>query len=194
MIDIRDEDIVRRRQASDGRFVLFTRTDLPERMALPWFGVVLDTGGDGHGILVTLDPVADAWSAGDLLDVAQARAFEQLRHRPDETGVEVVRSLAEAGALLGRYDVRRVRFEPGPVASPYSWTEVRLGEHRLPLRPDGNDGGDEGVTLEQLVIVLDQLLADARVIRERRPHLRRVRYAVLTALAALQGRQGIDPT
>lgn len=189
MIDIRDEDIVRRREASDGRFVLFTRTDLPERMALPWYGVVLDTGGDGLGILVTLDPVGDAWSAGDLLDVAQSRALERLRHRPDEAGVEVVRSLAEAGTLLGRYTERRVRFEPGPVASPYPWTEAFLGEHRLPLCP-GADDRDEGVTLEQLVGVLDQVFADARVAPDRRRHIRRVHHAVLVALQRLQG---LDP-
>ncbi len=189
MIDIRDEDIVLRRDGRDGRFVLFTKTDLPPKHPLPWFGVVLDTGDDGHGILVGLDPdpAVDAWAACDLLHVAVERARAEVDRRLGPLASEVRRQLELALAAehrrLGHSPNGRVKLAPGPAPSPYPWTVAVRAGHELPLCPDP-EAREAGITPEQLLIVLDQLFADAAATRTQRPYLNRARAAVQAAMAA----------
>ena len=76
MIDVDERDIVAARRTADRRFLLFTATDVRPDWPLRWWVVVVDTGGDGVGLPVRLDPAAapDGWTARQLFRVALARA------------------------------------------------------------------------------------------------------------------------
>ena len=76
-----------------------------------------------------------------------------------------------------------VGFEPGDPASPYAWSVARCGSFALPLCPDPESCG-EGITPEQLLITLDQMLLEWS---RTAPYIQRVwtlRRAVKGALAA----------
>ncbi len=130
MIDISKADIVTARQTADGRFVIFTSTDVQPGWPLPWWGAVADTGGDGHGLLVRVDAVSApaGWTARQLLLVARRRmSAEMARSSMDAT--------AAAAAALDRAARRKweratpdpvidggVAFHAGPEPSPYPWS------------------------------------------------------------------------
>jgi hypothetical protein len=167
MIDINDADIVTTRHTADGRFVIFTSTDVQPGWPLRWWTAVADTGGDGLGIPVRLDAAAApaGWTARQLLTVAHARMVAENERLSREIAMAAIASLdlAVAGGwgqveLMARDDP--VAFAAGGEASPYAWTVARCGPFHLPLCPDPENRG-EGVTPEQLLIILDQLLHDA---------------------------------
>jgi len=168
MIHINDDDIVLRRDTSDGRFLLFTSTDLPAGCALPWSGVMIDTGGDGHGLSVRLDPdpTGEAWSAGILLHAAVARAKAEEERRLAPLAVEIGHHLHLAlGAerrRLGGTSTGGVSLGAGPPNSVYPWTVAIHGRHHLPFCGDA-EGRKDGVAMEQLLMVLEQIFTDAKV-------------------------------
>jgi len=168
MIHINDEDIVLRRDTSDGRFLLFTRTDLPAGCTLPWSGVMIDTGGDAHGLSVRLDPdpTGEAWSAGILLHAALARAKAEEERRLAPLAVEIGHHLHLAlGAerrRLGGDPTGGISLGTGAPGSVYPWTVAIHGRHHLPLSGDA-EGREDGVTMEQLLMVLEQIFTDAAV-------------------------------
>ena len=165
MLDINDADVVVARRTFCGRFVLFTVTDVQPTWIIPWWGVIADTGGDGFGLLVRLDTDAApaGWTARQLLTVAKAGMAEVNRRRPSEATHAALTHLDYATTALRRpaRDDDRVTFEP----MPYAWT-ARWGEFHLPLQLDA-EGAEEGVTVEQLLVVLDQLMLAATTCRVR---------------------------
>ncbi len=187
MIPVDDADVLLCRRAMDGRFLMFHRVDLAAAgTGLPWSGVMLDTGGDGHGLAVSLDPVSDAWAICDLLLVALERAKAEEERRFGPRAIEIVRhlslALAVEGKRLGGLPVsRRIGFHPGPISSPYPWTVAARGPHLLPLCPDP-EARDEGITPEQVLMVLDQALTDAVARSETRRWCGIARDHVLAAL------------
>lgn len=166
MIHIDDSDVVARLATDDGRFVLFTRTDLPGKHPLPWTGAMFDTGGDGFGVSVRLLQEDVSWSPCDLLRVVLARtqAEEQRRLGPLVVDAQHHLGLALAAEYrrLGSEPADTLRFSPGPLPSPYPWTVVWRGSHCLPLCPDPASR-DEGITPEQVLMVLIQAFSDAVV-------------------------------
>ncbi len=190
MIDIALADIAAERHTSDGRFVLFTKTDLPAGSALPWWGVTFDTGSDGHGILVRLDARTrvGGWTALNLLSVARARSIAEASHGGGMVTGRIASDISTASSIEARRSGQislsgSVRFASDGRPSPYGWTAARLGGSVLPLCPDP-EGIEEGVTLEQLLIVLDQLYTDAAARLPRDRALGLARHPVVAALAA----------
>jgi hypothetical protein len=168
MIDLSDSDLVHRLETTDGRFLLFHRVDLKPESALPWSGVVVDVGGDGFGIAVSLDPdpSGEAWSGLDLLTVALARAEAEQTRRLGPLVADVADHLVRAVACERQrqdgQETAAIDFVPGILPSPYPWGEVWRGPHVLPFCPDP-EGRNEGITPEQLLLVLRQIYADATV-------------------------------
>jgi hypothetical protein len=167
VIDISEADIVLTRRAGDGRFVIFTSTDVRPSWPLPWWGAVADTGGDGFGLLARIDEVAApaGWTARQLLVVARARLAAEADRQANEATVAALECLDHAAAAfrepVGPADAGEpVTFEQGNAPSPYPWTVACCGAFRLQLCPDP-EGLGEGITPEQLLIILDQLLHDA---------------------------------
>ena len=191
MIPVRDEDIVVSRRTGDGRFVLFTSTDVQPGWPLPWWGVVADTGGDGFGLLVRLDDAAapTGWTGRQLLHVVRHRLAEEAGRGQGGPAAASVEALDLAAACRweragpGAKGDAGVTFRPGAGPTAYAWTTAACGPFELPLCPDPA-GREEGVTPEQLLIILDQLLHDAA---RALPHMRDLwaaRRHVAAALAA----------
>jgi hypothetical protein len=189
MIDFDEKAIVAARATTDDRrFVLCTNTDVLPHWGQRFWGVVLDTGGDGHGILVrdgTGGGAPVGWTLRQLLCVTQARLALDHARAPEGGALAVLEALGRAvrhmpsGEALGN----GVDFAPGAQASPYAWTLAWTGDQVLPLCPDPQSR-DEGITPEQVIIVIDEALRDWC---ERAPYLRRLwscRNAVRDALAA----------
>lgn len=225
MIDIRPGDVAAQRTASNGRFVIFTTTDVRPGWPLAWWGVVLDTGGDGFGMLVRLDATAApaGWTARQLIEVALARAVEEavLTANPttisagEESAVPVapaVRGLSVSPAALAASAAVVVslsaaaraarRGEGGETAAPivafhsdgrpseYSWAVASSDGFDLALCPD-REGRAEGVGVEQLLIVLDQLLSDATRALPHAPWVWIARRHIAAALTAEMRRLAI---
>lgn len=191
MIDVSKADIVTTRQTGDGRFVVFTKTDVRLGWPLPWWGVVADAGGDGYGLLVRLDGVSapDGWTARQLLLVARRRMVAEAARCTMEASAEAVAALDRAARRRWERDEPDlsadggVAFLAGPEPSPYPWTVATCGGFALPMCPDPAGMG-EGVTLEQLLIILEQLMLDAA---RALPHVRDLwaaRHDIGAALAA----------
>jgi hypothetical protein len=203
MIDINDADIVATRHTADGRFVIFTSTDVQPGWPLRWWTAVADTGGDGFGIPVRLDGAAApaGWTARQLLAVTRARMLAESERQSRAITAAAIASLDLATAAgWGRVEpVARddpVAFATGDGASPYAWTVARCGELHLPLCPDPESRG-EGVTPEQLLIILDQLLHDAccafpqaRPLWACRRHVAAALKAEARRVAATRGESG----
>ena len=188
MIDIRPEDVVVERRTHDGRFVIFTNTDLPHRSPIPWWGVTFDTGEDGHGILVRLDETYGpaGWTAFDLLEVATSHMQAEQRRQPRAVTAEAWGHLCLAAAFdlerTGSSGACDVTYEVG-ADGPYPWTVAGLWGSMLPLCPDPA-GRAPGVTVEAILVVLDQLFRDAAAWRPRDTRIRNARQHVGRALAA----------
>ena len=196
MIDIDDRDIVATRHTADGRFVIFTSTDVQPGWPLRWWTAVADTGGDGFGIPVRLDAAAApaGWTGRELLAVARARMVAESERQSRAIITAAIASLDLAAGTRWDEAGRAARDDPvtfaaGGEASPYAWTVARCGQFHLPLCPDPESRG-EGVTPEQLLITLDQLLRDAcRAFPDARP-LRALWRHVAAALKAETRRVG----
>jgi len=192
MIDLDPADIVLTRRAADGRFVIFTATDVRPGWPLRWWGAVADTGGDGFGFLVRLDAetAPAGWTAWQLLAVVQRRMADEAARLPLPMTLAAVASLDQAAASLAGMMGNPLPDDPvtfasagGGELSPYARTVARSGDFQLPLCPDPESFG-EGIAPEQLLIVLDQLLHDTT---NARPHERAwwtARRHVAAALAA----------
>lgn len=191
MIPVRDRDVVVARTTTDGRFLLFTSTDVQPGWTLPWWGVVVDISGDAFGLLARLDEDAapSGWTARQLLLIAR----KQLAAEAERCATAITRDAVAAldRAADCRWEMTSpaasagasIEFLAGAEASPYHWTAAVCGEFELRLCPDPQSRG-EGITPEQLLIVIDQLLRDAA---RARPHVRGVWEAgrhVTAALAA----------
>lgn len=178
MIDVPNHAIVVERRASDDRFLLFTNTDLPPGSLLPWASVMADTYGDGTAFFARLDEVAgpEGFTLLDLLDIATLRAIEEVARQPTVLADRVEAAICHARAeeLDRRAGLRRHSdrgtglVEPTPEL-PYRLAAVWAGSCRVELcrTPTGQA---EGVTLEQLLIVAEQVCIDAanRLSSERR--------------------------
>ena len=205
MIDLDDRDILLTRRDAAGRFVIFTTTDVQPSWPAPWWVAVLDTGGDGIGVPVRLDHTAapDGWTALQLIEVAMARAEAEVaaggaRDMCDMCDMRAVASLmihlaaalrAARQSPVSASSHDPVTFEAGSESSTFRWTVARCGEHALPFCLDASGKG-EGVTLEQVLIVLDQLFQDGAIGRSLEAWLWRAKRHVALALAALSGASG----
>ena len=202
MIDLDDRDILLTRRDAAGRFVIFTITDVQPSWPVPWWVVVLDTGGDGIGVPVRIDRTAapDGWTALQLIEVAIARAEAEVaagraRNMCDMRAVAALMIHLAAALRAARQSpvsagaAEPVGFEAGSDSSRFGWTVARCGGHALPFCPDAGGVG-EGVTLEQVLIVLDQLFQDGVVGRSLEAWLWRAKRHVALALAALSGSPG----
>ena len=189
MINIEEEDIVAvRRTSDDERFALFSNADVLPFWEQKFWTVVLDTGGDGFGLPVRYGTVCTApsgWTLRLLICVAQARMALEHARAPEAGALAVLDALdraaghmVERAALGGGVD-----FCAGAPASPYAWTVALYGDLQLELCPDPASR-EEGVTPEQVLIVVDEALRDWS---NRAPHIRRLwecRNAIRDALAA----------
>ncbi|MDR3524661.1 MAG: hypothetical protein P4L66_11215 [Acetobacteraceae bacterium] len=205
MIDLDDRDILLTRRDAAGRFVVFTTTDVQPSWPVRWWVAVLDTGGDGIGVPVRIDRTAapDGWTALQLIEVAMARAEAEVaaggaRDMCDMRGMRAVAALmihlaaalrAARQSPVGAAAAEPVAFETGSDSSRFGWTVARCGEHALPFCPDAGGVG-VGVTLAQVLIVLDQLFQDGVVGRSLEAWLWRAKRHVALALAALSGSPG----
>jgi hypothetical protein len=158
MIDIDANDIVATRRTADGRFLIFTSTDVRPAWPTRWWGVVADTRGDGFGFLVRLDEDAapQGWTARQLLSIARHRMAIEGQRQPSAATATAIANLdlAAAGFRERRGRIARddpLTFVPGGEPSPCAWTVARCGEFHLPLCPDPQSLS-EGVTPEQLLI------------------------------------------
>jgi hypothetical protein len=201
LIDLDPREVIATRHASDGRFVIFSSAGVTVGWPLPFWGVVADTGADGHGLLVRLDAMVacDGWTVPQLLTVAHARlAAEQARFAAGSTEAALAcleRALV-VYADVPAFSSPAVTFGPGDPASPYPWTVARCGPFALPLCPDPESRG-EGVTPEQLLIILDQMLLEWS---RKAPYLRRVwtmrkavKYALVAEAARVQAARAGSP-
>ncbi|MFP5514652.1 MAG: hypothetical protein ACLGJC_16415 [Alphaproteobacteria bacterium] len=192
MIDINESAIVAERRTSDGRFLLFTSTDLPPDSVLPWSSVMADIWGDGAAFMVRLDghATSDGFTLLNLLDVAARRAAEEVQRRPTAPASGVLSALhiarsREALRLGPQAADNGFGFdeEELPPDAPYRMTGAWQGDNALPLCCDPA-GQAEGVTLEQVLIVCEQLCIDAcrRLPRHRARPLVRIQAHITEAI------------
>jgi hypothetical protein len=198
MIALRNEDIVLTRRTVDGRFVIFTCTDVRPIWPLRWWGAVADTGADGYGILARVDAQAapEGWTAAQLIQVVRKRLSAEAVRRP----MPVTRVAAAALNLAGVVRLERakeaaakgglVEFRAGGIPSPYAWTVASQAGFDIPLCPDP-ESREEGITPEQLLLIIDQLLLDAIAAGLPIPGLRQAQEHVTCALEA-EGRRLAD--
>jgi hypothetical protein len=188
VIDLDPREVIATRRASDGRFVIFSSAGVTAGWPLPFWGVVADTGADGHGLLVRLDAMVacDGWTVPQLLGVVRARLAAEHARSADAAAGAAVACLNQALAVYEGVPAAvspAVGFEPSGLASPFAWGVARCGPFTLPLCPDPESRG-EGITPEQLLITIDQMLLEWS---RAAPYVRRVwtlRKAVKGALAA----------
>jgi len=162
MIDIDPDDVVGFFHDPAGRFVIFSRAGMPAGFPLPWWAVCLDTGGDGIGILVRPSSAApgDGWTAAELLRVAVARADVELVAGARPAACPGFLTLALRAHGVGA-DASGVTFAPGGEVADLPWSVASVRGHDLPFSADAA-GMLEGVTLDQLLVVLDRLHQDWR--------------------------------
>jgi hypothetical protein len=167
MIDVRAADVVATERTSAGRFVIYTRTDVLPGWPVPWWGAVLDVGGDGFVILARIDVGAApaGWTGRQLLEVALRRLRAEFARQPAGDTGAAVKHLEMAAAVWrrgpgGAQTGGAVTFLPGAAPSPYPWTVAQTGDFRLALCPDPA-GREEGAEPEQVLAVLRRLVADA---------------------------------
>ena len=164
LIDIADEDVVLDRRTSSKRFMLFTATDLPARSSLPFWGVMIDVGGDAVGILARLDrqTAPNGWTAHALL-LAALEMARRVTPAANATPADVESHIGAAiGALQtlpdGR-DQEPIEFDDSDGGLYALGTDADDGD--LWLCADPADPLGEGISLEQVLIVIDQMMIDA---------------------------------
>jgi hypothetical protein len=185
MIDINQTDTVTTRHTIDGRFVLFTSADVQSDWLLPWWGVTCDIGGDGFGLLVRLDNFSapQGWTARQLLAVIHARALATAKLSDTAITAEVIAAIELAAKCnWGMGAESPVSFSTGDEPSAFPWVVARQGAFKIPLCSDLESLGD-GITPEQLLIILDQLFHDAARARPQRG-LFEARHHIAAALRA----------
>jgi hypothetical protein len=100
MIDFDEKAVVAvRRTTDDGRFALFTNTDVLAYWGQRFWGVVLDTGGDGFGTLVrygTSCRAPSGWTLRQLTRVVQARMTAEHARAPEAGALAVLEALGVA--------------------------------------------------------------------------------------------------
>lgn len=189
MIDFDEKAVVAvRRTTDDQRFALFLNTDVRPHWGQRFWGVVLDTGGDGFGTLVrygTSCIAPSGWTIRELICVVHARMAAEHARAPDAGAPAVLEALGDAVMLMPQGEMLGggVIFESDGRKSPYRWTVARSGDLHLALCPDP-ESSQEGIAPELLLIVIDQALKEWS---ERAPYLRCVwkcRAAIRDALAA----------
>lgn len=166
MIDISDDEIVVERRTEKGRFVLFCETDLPNDSLIPWWSVVMDIGGDGAAILVRLDErqADQGFTAVALIRIALVIGEADNERRPSVLAGECLRHLrkaleAELQRREGLAEAETLHLDRES-SHGFAWVHAEYGDGGMTLSADPS-GNEEGVTLEQLLIVLDQLYLDA---------------------------------
>lgn len=166
MIDISDDEIVVQKATRTGRFLLFCDTELPRESVIPWWSVMMDIGGDGAAILVRLDENHghQGFTALSLIRIAIAATAAHNVLRRSVLADESLRQLgdaqkAETRRRLGMGEAGRVAFDFGPPEG-YPWMRAECEDDAIDLCPDPA-GLDGGATIEQVIMVLDQLYADA---------------------------------
>jgi hypothetical protein len=118
VIDIDPEAIVARPVASDGRFVIFSSDGVAPGWPLRFWGVVADTGADGHGLLVRLDAMVacDGWTVLQLLGVVRAR----LAAERERAGAGAGAREAEAAVICLNRALAAYADLPAAAAPPFS--------------------------------------------------------------------------
>ena len=168
MIDLNDEDIVYQRYTTGKRFALFCSTDLLPDDQLPWWSVVLDIGGDGAASLVRLDESAgpEGWTLLALLTTAIERARAEEAVRRSVLLGEAIRHLDAAVAVertrrgdLPEFD--RVTLRPAGMDVGWPWLVAEFGDETLEFAANLTGDDIDGVPLELVVLVIEQLVADA---------------------------------
>ena len=169
MIDVSDEDVRVERRTSGQRFALFCDTDLPTGSVIPWHSVMLDYGGDAYATLVRLDEARGpaGWTLLALLTTASERCRAEvaiLRHSP--LTKEAARQLGAALSLErerrgGVPEVCEVLFDPADPDSGWRWLTASFDDEVIELSPDVRGDDAEGLTLELLLLVADELVSDA---------------------------------
>jgi hypothetical protein len=157
--------------------------------------VLADTAGgaDGGAAFIRLGLLGanDGWSIGQLLVLARARFAAELARAGGAEVEAIIRCLDRAAAVhreaLDDEPVPPVAFEPGANPSPYPWTLARAGLFSIALSPDP-EGRGEGVTPEQLLVVLDLALSAWLPVTPWRRRCWEARRAVREALAIETGR------
>ncbi|MHB1313012.1 MAG: hypothetical protein ACYC3L_13435 [Gemmatimonadaceae bacterium] len=162
MIHIDNDDVVGVAHDLTGRFVVFHKTDLPSGFPMPWWAACLDTGGDGVGILVrpTVAGAGDGWTAAELLHVAVSRAFAEVNARKRRAACAGFLSLA-LRAHGDKADFASVTFSRGADRTSLPWLVASVRGHDLVFSADA-EGKAEGITLDQMLVVLDRLHRDWR--------------------------------
>ncbi|MEI7606228.1 MAG: hypothetical protein WCJ64_02470 [Rhodospirillaceae bacterium] len=171
MIDIPDDSIVRERRTSGGRFALFCTTDLPRDCALPWWGVTLDVNGDGVGILVRVDESVGetGWTLAALLALAVARGRAEAAVGRSRLTAEIVQHLVRALELeterrAGLAEAGPLAFEGLEAGEGWPWLSAEFAdEGGVEFCASLTGDADEGVNLELLLTLIDQLVADAAI-------------------------------
>jgi len=189
MIDFDEKDVVGGRRTADGeRFVILLSSDVLPSCGQKFCVAVLDNRSDGFALPLRYGTGCIApwgWTISQLICVVQARmALEQMR-TPDAGTAAVLEALGHAVRHMpeGERPDSVVSFEPGWQDSPYRWTFARAGDLCLRLCTDPASRED-GITPEQLLIVIDEAVRDWT---DRAPHVRQlgaVRNAIRDALAA----------
>lgn len=190
MIHIDNEEVVGVAHDVTGRFVIFHRTDLPAGFSLPWWAVCLDTGGDGAGILVrpTAASAGDGWTAAELLHVAVSRAFAEVNAGKRRGACAGFLSLA-LRAHGDNANFASVTFSRGAERTGLPWLVASVRGHDLNFCPDA-DGKAEGITLDQILVVLDRLHRDWR---SAPPAARRYIVSATRDCACLRRKTGDGP-
>ena len=171
MIDVSDESIVVDRRTSGGRFVLFCSTDLPHNYLLPWWSAMIDFGGDAAAILVRLDESTGAvgWTLQALLKVAVARAKSEAAVKRSTLTDQAIRHLELALGLenqrrAGLPEASELEFDPIEPEEVWSWLAITFAdENCIEFCPDLTGDDSEGINLETLVLLLDQLIKDSGI-------------------------------
>jgi hypothetical protein len=175
MTNVPDLAIVALRRDDAGRYAIFSRADMPSGGLLPWWLVTFDTGADTQFRLrIGLDEDTShggSWTARDIARVAYQRHLAEIERQPNLLAVEAADHLEELVRVLnrrpGQPSPMPISFHAGTAPSAYRWDAAqRGGDVRNPLRlcPDP-DGQGKGITLNLLLVVLDQVLLDAALAR-----------------------------
>ena len=188
MIDVREADVLIERFTSTERFLLFTATDVPAGSTLPYWGVTIHVGSDAVGILVRLDQktAQGGWTAYQLLLAVLDMTRRENKNRPGVITVEVERHVAAAASALamrsGEPADEVIELDDSDGGLYALGTEPDSGD--LWLCPDPEDPSAEGISAEQLLIVVDQMVGDATRLLPPSPLIGECRRHVRLALEA----------